>query len=225
MSAARRGPGGCVSAPRYCLVFAAVGIVRELSSCEASATRDSVWMVLSGTLRWRVAKNVIRACIVWCAFGDWFVQVEHNLCWKKDVGVELGCLRQRAQKVALMSGRGTGGEGRRCEWGVRAAVATHVKHNVQRWVCSPCLSQLYPCGVVVPQTSHEWGGGWEVVALCASSDVIRHSLHRAVDAVVEFLLGFAVHCLAAGRLHDWASHVFMRGGRVVSLRSLRNMFM
>ena len=67
-------------------MLAAVGIVRELSSWEASATRDSVWMEFSGTLRWRVAKNVIRACIVWCAFGAWFVQVEHSLCWKKEVG-------------------------------------------------------------------------------------------------------------------------------------------
>ena len=140
-------------------MLAAVGIMRELRSCEAIATRDSVEMALRGTLRWRVAKNVMRACIVWWAFGDWFVQVEHSLCWKKDVGVELGCLRHRAQKVALMSGRGTGGVGRRCEWGVRVAVATHVKHKVHRWECSACLSQLYPCGVVVPQTSHVGGGG------------------------------------------------------------------
>ena len=41
-------------------MLAAVGIVRELSSWEASATRDSVLMEFSGTLRWRVAKNVIQ---------------------------------------------------------------------------------------------------------------------------------------------------------------------
>lgn len=61
--------------------------------------------------------------------------------------------------------------------------------------------------------------------MCASSDVVLHSLHRAVDAVFEFLLGLAFHCLAAGRLHNWASHVFMRGGSVVSLRSLRRILM
>ena len=59
-SAARRGPGGCVGAPRYCVVLAAVGIMRELRSCEAIATRDSVEMALRGTLRWRVAKNVMK---------------------------------------------------------------------------------------------------------------------------------------------------------------------
>ena len=205
-------------------MLAAVGIVRELSSWEASATRDSVWMEFSGTLRWRVAKNVIRACIVWCAFGAWFVQVEHSLCWKKEVGVLLGCLRQSAQKIARISGRGTGDEGRRCEWGVRSAVATHVKHIVHRWVKSPCLSQLYPCGAVVPHMSHGATCGCAGAALCASSDVVRHSLHR-LDVVWEVLFGLAFHCLAAGRVHVWVSHVFMRGGSVVSFRSLRSMVM
>ena len=40
-------------------------------------------------------------------------QEEHSLCWKKEVGVLLGVLAQSAQKIARMSGRGTGGEGRR----------------------------------------------------------------------------------------------------------------
>ena len=77
----------------------------------------------------------------WCALGELLVQVVHNLCWKKDVGVLFGDLRQRAQNTARMSGRTTGGDGRRWECGVRSAVATQVKHSVQRCEYSPCLSQ------------------------------------------------------------------------------------
>ena len=54
------------------------------------------------------------------------------MCWKKDVGVLFGDLRQRAQKVARMSGRTTGGDGNRWDGGVRSAVATQVKQSVQR---------------------------------------------------------------------------------------------
>ena len=110
----------------------------------------------------------------------------------------LGDLAQSAQKTARMSGRGTGGEGRRWECGVRSAVATQVKHRVQRWVCSPCLSQLYPCGVVVPHTSHV-GEDWVCDLLWASSDVVRHCLQRAVSAL-GLLECFAFQFLAAGRV-------------------------
>ena len=59
------------------------------------------------------------------------MQLVTSLCWKKDVGVLYCDLRQYAQKTARMSGRVTGGEWRRWEWGVRDAVAVQVKHRVQ----------------------------------------------------------------------------------------------
>ena len=68
----------------------------------------------------------------WWALGELLVQVVHNLCWKKDVGVLFGDLRQRAQKTARISGRITGGDGKRWECSVRSAVATQVKQSVQR---------------------------------------------------------------------------------------------
>ena len=96
-------------------MLAAVGIWRVINSCEEMATRDSVWIFPRGMSWWRVAKNASRACIHWWALGELLVQVVHNLCWKKDVGVLFGDLRQRAQKTARMSGRTTGGDDRRCE--------------------------------------------------------------------------------------------------------------
>ena len=86
---------------------------RLSKSCEARATRDSVCIFDSGTWKCRVVKKVMRACMVWCALGEWFVQLGHSLCWKKDVGVLFGDFWQSAQCIASMSGRVTGGEGRR----------------------------------------------------------------------------------------------------------------
>ena len=40
----------------------------------------------------------MRACMVWCALGEWFVQLGHSLCWKKDVGVLFG---ERAHSARL----------------------------------------------------------------------------------------------------------------------------
>ena len=122
-------------------VLASVGIVRFMKSCEAMATRGSVWIWASGIWRWRVAKKVMRACMVWSALGALFVHGLQSLCWKNEVGVSIDDRRQSAQCFARMSGRVTGGDGRRWESGVRAAVASHVKHMVQMWEYSPCLSQ------------------------------------------------------------------------------------
>ena len=59
------------------------------------------------------------------------MQVVHSLCWKKDVGVLFGDLRQYAQKTARMLGRVTVRGVEEAEWGVRDAVAVQVKHRVQ----------------------------------------------------------------------------------------------
>ena len=113
-------------------VLEGMGMDRLSKSCEARATRDSVCIFDSGTWKCRVAKKVMRACMVWCALGEWFVQLGHSLCWKKDVGVLFGDFWQSAQCLARMSGRVTGGEGRRWENGVRSAVASQVKQRVHR---------------------------------------------------------------------------------------------
>ena len=111
--AASGGPGGWVKTPTSGLVLVEVGIERLSRNCEDRATSDSVWTRARGTLWCRVMKNVIRACMAWCALGAFVVQVEQSLCWKKDVCMVFGDLRQYAQKAARMSGRITGGVCRR----------------------------------------------------------------------------------------------------------------
>ena len=90
-------------------MLASVGIVRFMKSCEAMATRGSVWIWASGTWRWRVTKKVMRACMVWSALGALFVHGLQSLCWKNEVGVSIDDRRQSAQYFARMSGRVTGG--------------------------------------------------------------------------------------------------------------------
>ena len=71
---------------------------------------------------------------------------------------------------------------------------------------------------MVPQTSQE-GVGERAVGLCAISEEVRHSLHKSVVADLSALVGLAFQLLAAWRVQDEVSHVFIRGRRVVRWRS------
>ena len=53
------------------------------------------------------------------------------------------------------------------------------------------------------------------MGLCAISEEVRHSLHKSVVADLAALVGLAFQLLAAWRVQDGVSHVFIRGGRVV----------
>lgn len=139
-------------------MWVGIGRVRVRINCEAMAPSASRLRRGRGMWKCVLAKNAMRACMAWWALGDRLVHIEQSLCWKKEVGVLEGERRHSAQNFALMSGLGIGGEGSRWEKGVWAAEDSHVKHIVQMCVNSPCLSQLYPWGVVVPHISQERGG-------------------------------------------------------------------
>ena len=71
---------------------------------------------------------------------------------------------------------------------------------------------------MVPQTSQSVGGeGPE--GLWASSDRVLHCLQRSVVEDLGGLPGFAFQDIAAGRMHDGVSHIFMRGAELVSMQS------
>ena len=77
----------------------------------------------------------------------------------------------------------------------------------------------------MPQISHVTIGSVGLFGLCASSDLVRHSLQRSMEVAMEPLFGLAFQFLAAGLVHGEFSHGFMRGGRLVRAWSRRSMSM